>query len=278
MSGVLDRMVKQARGVLPTVQPLAVPRYAPASGARRGILAETEAPAEAGENSRRQNPRPRDPRQFEARENVDQRSQAENEDVLYARESSQPPMRARMEGRRSRSRSQDSDARADKGQSRETDPHSETATLDAVGPRQPDETGRQTQRLAAGEERIEAREHEEDTSTTAESRALKSDEVDAESAARTTPAPLTLMERTELAMEVRNAARIEGNRQGPAEQNRPAQVGPPQPPAEQRTEINISIGSIELRAPRVEARPRQAPFRPQVTLDDFLRRKPEAGA
>jgi hypothetical protein len=45
-------------------------------------------------------------------------------------------------------------------------------------------------------------------------------------------------------------------------------------PAEQRTEIHISIGSIELRAPRTETRPKPAPFRPRVTLDEFLRRKP----
>jgi hypothetical protein len=47
---------------------------------------------------------------------------------------------------------------------------------------------------------------------------------------------------------------------------------------EQKTEIYISIGSIELRAPRAETKPAAAPFRPRVTLEDFLRRKPEAGA
>jgi hypothetical protein len=42
-------------------------------------------------------------------------------------------------------------------------------------------------------------------------------------------------------------------------------------PAEDQTEVHISIGSIELRAPRSE--PRQAaPSRPRVTLDEFLRR------
>jgi hypothetical protein len=45
-------------------------------------------------------------------------------------------------------------------------------------------------------------------------------------------------------------------------------------PAEQRTEIHISIGSIELRAPRTEARPKSAPFRPRISLDEFLRCKP----
>jgi hypothetical protein len=48
--------------------------------------------------------------------------------------------------------------------------------------------------------------------------------------------------------------------------------------AESKTEVHISIGSIELRAPRGEARAAVAPFRPRVSLGDFLRRKPEAGA
>lgn len=47
---------------------------------------------------------------------------------------------------------------------------------------------------------------------------------------------------------------------------------------EQNTEIHISIGSIELRPPRGEARPQPAPFRPRVTLNEFLLRKPEAGS
>jgi hypothetical protein len=45
--------------------------------------------------------------------------------------------------------------------------------------------------------------------------------------------------------------------------------------AEEKTEIHISIGSIELRAPRAEQRPQAAPFRPRVTLDEFLRRGQE---
>ena len=50
----------------------------------------------------------------------------------------------------------------------------------------------------------------------------------------------------------------------------------PAPAASQNTEIHISIGSIELRAPRTEPRPQPAPFKPRVTLNEFLRRKPEA--
>ena len=46
-------------------------------------------------------------------------------------------------------------------------------------------------------------------------------------------------------------------------------------PREEKTEIHISIGNVELHSPRVEARPQAVPFRPRVTLGDFLRR-PEA--
>ncbi len=44
----------------------------------------------------------------------------------------------------------------------------------------------------------------------------------------------------------------------------------------EHTEIHITIGSIEMRAPRIEA---TAPaFRPRVTLDEFLSRRPGAGS
>lgn len=44
---------------------------------------------------------------------------------------------------------------------------------------------------------------------------------------------------------------------------------------EEKTEVHISIGNIELRAPRAEARPQPAPFRPRITLEEFLQRPPE---
>ncbi len=41
--------------------------------------------------------------------------------------------------------------------------------------------------------------------------------------------------------------------------------------ATEHTEIHITIGSIELRAPRTETPRQAAPFKPRVTLDDYLR-------
>ncbi len=53
-----------------------------------------------------------------------------------------------------------------------------------------------------------------------------------------------------------------------------AVVRQPDVPVESRTEIHISIGSIELRPPPVVVQPRPAPFQPRVTLNDFLGRRP----
>jgi len=47
------------------------------------------------------------------------------------------------------------------------------------------------------------------------------------------------------------------------------------PPAE-RTEINISIGTIELRGPKTETRAPVPAYRPRVSLDEFLRRGQES--
>ncbi len=41
--------------------------------------------------------------------------------------------------------------------------------------------------------------------------------------------------------------------------------------ATEHTEIHVTIGSIELRAPRAETPRQAAPFKPRVTLDDYLR-------
>jgi hypothetical protein len=46
----------------------------------------------------------------------------------------------------------------------------------------------------------------------------------------------------------------------------------------EHTEIHITIGSVELRAPRVAPAPPKAPaFRPRVTLDEFLKRGTGSG-
>jgi hypothetical protein len=64
-------------------------------------------------------------------------------------------------------------------------------------------------------------------------------------------------------------------------------IPPSKPPAEplapletatEHTEIYITIGSIELRAPQTEAPRKTTLFKPRVTLDDYLRRRSGAGS
>ncbi len=79
--------------------------------------------------------------------------------------------------------------------------------------------------------------------------------------------PLPEGERAEFALEVRTAPRRD-----PAASPRISEAVP-----DGRPEIHISIGSIELRAVQPPSRPPQPlPFRPRVSLDDFLRGNREA--
>ena len=55
-------------------------------------------------------------------------------------------------------------------------------------------------------------------------------------------------------------------------------VTPPLESTTEHTEIHVTIGSIELRAPRSEAPRPSTPFKPRVTLDDYLRDKPGANS
>jgi hypothetical protein len=246
-------MVKQARGTLPTVQPLTAPRFAPVAGAFIEAFAETEAAAQAMEDGRRERPHPRPD---EAREDREDRAPAGSEDAWGGRDRSSLPMRSGEEPQSNRARAEKPDARPEPGKVRER------ATASAGQPEEtgPAETGEPAIRAAA----IEARREAPVQSARVERRRPESDEGGGEIASRASRAPLGGQERAEPAMEVRDGARRDAaERAGAA--------------AEQRTEIHISIGSIELRAPRAESRPAALPFRPRVTLDDFLSRKPEAG-
>lgn len=61
---------------------------------------------------------------------------------------------------------------------------------------------------------------------------------------------------------------------GRAPRERSREPAAPATPVDPKMEIHISIGAIELRAARPAPVSAAQPFRPRVTLEDFLRRKP----
>jgi len=94
-----------------------------------------------------------------------------------------------------------------------------------------------------------------------------------ESSARGDAPPPTL----ELSPKKREAlAPPEHNAIAPARQE--ATPVAPLDTATEHTEIHITIGSIELRGPQTEAPRKPTPFKPRVTLDDYLRRRSGAGS
>jgi hypothetical protein len=217
MSGVLDRMVMRTRGVLPAVQPLAAPRFAPAADRLAETYEEREAPARPPQAAQKQ-------RRMELTQPGTTPPSFENHAQKIPVKEQQHPI----------------------------------ARIDAEGEQQ-----ERVVRAAINEGAINDDEPVRAAirASMLEYRKSVIDENSATSANRATAQP------SEPSMEKAVAARKDT-----------ADAGQLGAPSEQHTEIHISIGSIELRAPQPEARPRTAPFRPQVTLDEFLRRKPEAGA
>jgi hypothetical protein len=110
----------------------------------------------------------------------------------------------------------------------------------------------------------------------AESHAIKRDKTPVE--------PTGDLERNELAPPALELNTRKGD--GLAQQRTPSiapspKEAPPVVPLDsaiEHTEIHITIGSIELRAPQVEAQRKPAAFKPRVALDDYLRRSSGAGS
>ena len=79
---------------------------------------------------------------------------------------------------------------------------------------------------------------------------------------------------------IRTRANVDGRaatQDTPAARNEAGVAGSATDAAE-HTEIHITIGSVELRAPRIApAPPKAPPFRPRVTLDEFLKRGAGSG-
>jgi hypothetical protein len=292
MSGVLKRMAKQALGELPTVQPLTPPHFAPHTlGLRQaafepGTDAGIDAPASI--LAPRPESRPLKSREtwMDAAEEIRRRSEEFAPSGSLQPRESMPP-REPTPPRKTPTRREMAEAERPAERVR---PIMRNWEGNPGRGKDPDEAERPT-RSKSAEAELEV-----DTESLAPSEETKlravqngphpdSGVVPQEHMPQKHRRANSSRDRTEILSEVESNVPISPDRRRQAIEARPAartesqkRPEPAVAPIEQRTEIHISIGSIELRAPSVEAKPRAAPFRPRVTLDDFLRRKPEAGA
>ena len=272
MSGVLDRMAKRALGALPTVEPRSTPLFAPSAigftGAEIAALGSEEVFAEAEnsrsnvDNSQRKNPR----LPLEASER--QSAGSEKSELQPMRESAPRSLSANFATREREGSSRHVEAHQEANSRRATERIVAKNGSNVEETVEPEGSSAQRRTVQAefaeaemnnviGAERSDAPRGPIATSTIE-----RIVEVEKDSASSDTIA----MPRS-VAMHQQLSERIATGKDASASMLEAS--------AEQKTEIHISIGSIELRAPRTEARPQAAPFRPRVTLEDFLRRKPE---
>lgn len=295
MSGVLDRMAKRALGALPTVEPRSEPLFAqqtagsggaeaPVSGMQE-VNAEVESSRGGGERSSRRT------RQTLGEENQPPNSRSKCEDEFSAREAARPtaPTPARANASNGELAIAEPPSRTAETYSEDSAPHEDVAE-GLVKPKQANAESRTRKiNVEAEPETFAVLEQRKASAPIAGERAANPIRGLAE-AGQEALLTSTLIERIVEAEEshergegqeplVRSSAKAARQRNQPEQRvtaRNESKALALDSPAEQKTEIHISIGSIELRAPRVEARPPAAPFRPRVTLDEFLRRKPEA--
>ncbi len=274
MSGVLDRLAKLAVGALPTVQPLLATKYAARSSELRQNAFEPEAqheidaPAAFPRTTARNAPQTGVPATARPGHQPDhaaawsatstgalapQQPRPATTSALVDVPIKQSPPAATLEAR----------TRNRQYPAQETEPASSEHAQEP--PHEPAERVRSHAQLMSAAGPAISREapssvsHEAEISDPSSHPAAIADELQ--------PAPRLAAER--MAREIQPSPAASRNS---AKHPESAAAMP-----EQRTEIHISIGSIEVRAPRSESKPPAPPFRPRVTLDDFLRRKPEAG-
>jgi len=295
MSGVLDRMAQRALGTLKAVQPLLGPRYAEmretprSAAAEPQMTAETEtiAPVRGRESDGRKRPvldRDREAERPEERP----RNSSEGprpvkrlktpEKVTKAHEPAMPVSAPADQGERKFSameratqpgveRSREFEAQHSEAE------HSEAERFDEEFRPAPSTKIGETMRIAKAGARAEPIEPRREDAKAEEVREEREG-----SGIAVVPRPKDEPSRHEMVQSSDSPKRsrlvaaplLEVDRRGTAQGVRPAAE-----PVEEKTEIHISIGSIELRAPHVEPRPQAAPFRPRVTLDEFLRRGQE---
>ncbi|HKF48706.1 MAG TPA: hypothetical protein VKB38_15215 [Terracidiphilus sp.] len=270
MSGLLNRMAKRAAGRLDGVQPLLAPHYAPRSADPRAGAFAQEVPLEI------ETPAPRQQRQL--REAISAHESAPETSVAPARPYPASTRRA-VDSAPAASpapRSESIASRAEPARAIAPEP-AQRADAEEISPsrvqrqKAPPILPIALSRLArepkpipdSGDAPVFAGPPTEIIPRNEAASGHKSGEIE----------PINITAKEELSP-ARSALRIPPEDKLPqppprAQAARPAQSAEP---SEQKTEIHITIGSIELRAPRPEPKAPRAPFRPRVTLDEFLRR------
>jgi hypothetical protein len=241
MSGVLDRMVQRSRGNLPTIEPL-VRAQQTAAAALPFVVEESAATASRGRNVA-----------SAGRERAlrDELTGAVRDDVR--RDAAQATDVNRKDSRRSETI--DEVARVNRTVETDGKPTAKDADQDGWTRAQPERTV---------ELRDVARQSDEPHESSIEMHAEKVPAKSDETAGESIP--------TKASVERRPASL-----DTPAVRNEAGDAASAVEAAE-HTEIHITIGSVELRAPRVAPAPPKAPaFRPRVTLDEFLKRGDGSG-
>jgi hypothetical protein len=286
MSGVLERMAKRARGALPTVEPRSAPLFAPFAT----VFADKQTPAAGIQEvfdevvtSRR----------FDGSLRKGQRPLLEQDEPRTVRDENLDPPSIRQPIRHTTTTDA---AREENNQQPEvSNPGPRTQNSQQATNSQPESEERvastkqrpSVENSASGIEVAESLEAQNSSAPPYVKPVVNQTQEE-------NPFAAALLERTEnneaakevassdeIAAPARSGARVVRQRQQRNQRVAARNDGAAATSdlsGEQRTEIYISIGSIELLAPRVEVRPQSVPFRPRVTLSDFLGRKPEAGA
>ena len=302
MSGVLDRMAQRALGTLPAAQPLVTPRYAESRAEPYGHPApemnvglETIAETEAIAPIRPLVDEARKP--FAAVPDIPARQRNEKSDVSPE---------ARKPGGRFTSSRPIAKA-SEPGAILPQPAHAAASQALPIKPLSPPEAGRSRDgevevRSAQGSMQSRAQTSMQATNRSGKARMPKTvPHFEPLEPRREIAKAAPMREMRETAAEKREAAAIasapslkdassrhETVRSLESPKSSRAIAAPPPPiadrrampqaerqVAEEKSEVHISIGNIELRAPRPEPRPAAAPFRPRVSLDDFLRRAQE---
>ena len=265
MSEVLDRMVQRARGELPAVEPL-VPSQRTALGAQAGFAVEDVEREVSGSNVRVLDEHPFQRRTSRPDRKMEAYGASSVAGVGSSEENVQPTGRLGTRASEEQPRLMFEGAQGETGSGA---PKARIAVPRGGAART------ERSRHDAPEEHEARRVGEADTVSRARGlapreaeihqAALAESETEGETAGRRGETPKTIDREQHQPFQAElHAPELAVHAEAPV-----IETG-------EHTEIYISIGSIELHAPRMEAK--AAPFRPRVTLDEFLKRKPGAGS